>query len=69
MEVPNNEFGAPWNDVEKEVYVTITLRTCVTASFKGPSNPSQHDIEKVVKEHIKDAFASTDYSVEDINFD
>lgn len=68
-EVDTNEYGAPWNQIDKEVYVTITVRACIGVSFPGPANISESQIKTAVSEQIKEHFSNTDYSVENISYD
>lgn len=61
MEVPNDEYGAPWNDMDFERTVTITVKVTIPVSFKGPANISESMIRLAVVQKIKDDLESTIY--------
>ena len=66
--VSDSTYGAPWNDVEEEREVTITLKVITSVSFPGPSQPSEEEvlesIKKIVEEDLKKT--SEDYEIVDI---
>ena len=66
--VSDSTYGAPWNDIEEEREVTITLKACISVSFQGPARISEYEIvesiKKVGEEDLKKT--SENYEIESI---
>lgn len=68
MEVPNDEYGAPWNDMNFERTVDITITVTIPVSFKGPANISESMIRLAVAEKIKEDLGNTIYDEYGLDF-
>ena len=69
--VSDSTFGAPWNDIEIEKEVVITLKTTLQVSFQGPAQISDEQILEAMKEVIKEDLKKTqeDYEIASVEFD
>lgn len=66
--VSDSTYGAPWNDVEIEKEVTITLKSFITTSFPGPAQIEDSQVLESIKEIVKEDLKKTseDYEIIDI---
>lgn len=66
--VSDSTYGAPWNNVEEEREVTITLKAVISTSFPGPSQYSEEKVLESIKKIIEEDFKKTseDYEIIDI---
>lgn len=66
--VSDSTYGAPWNDVEIEETVIITLKAFITTSFPGPTQIEDELVLKSIKSIIEEDLKKTseDYEIVDI---
>lgn len=58
--VSDNTYGAPWNDIEIEKEIEITLNCVVSFSFLGPQKITDEMIKERINIEIKEGFNSPD---------
>ena len=71
--VSNNTFGAPWNNIEREIKIEMSFSFNTTVSFEGPSTEDmiQDRIDSFVESAKKDISfrlveAFPDYEVDEL---
>lgn len=63
--VSDSTYGAPWNNIEEEREVIITLKTIINVSLPGPSEYSEEDILESIKEIVESEIPG-EYEILDI---
>ena len=68
--ISDSTYGAPWNNVEEEREVTITLSASIVASFQGPDKITEEQILEAIKEIVqRDLSITTElYTVVDVSY-
>lgn len=63
--ISDSTYGAPWNNVEEEREVTITLKAVIGTSFPGPSQYSEEEILESIKQIVEEDLKKTseDYEI------
>ena len=54
--VTNSTFGAPWNEIEIEREVEVTIKCVISTSVSGPQKLSNEEENEIIKSMTKSRF-------------
>ena len=54
--VNDSSFGAPWNDIEIEKEVEVTIKCVISTSISGPQELSIEEENEIIKSITKSRF-------------
>lgn len=59
--VNDNTYGAPWNVIEIEKEVEITLKCVVSTTISGPRALNNEDEDNIIRQEIEDKINGFNY--------
>lgn len=58
--VSDSSFGAPWNDIEIEKEVEVTLKCVISTSIPGPRRITEEEKEEIIESICRDRLKEID---------
>ena len=54
--VSENTYGAPWNDIEIEKQVEVTIKCVISTSISGPQYLTEYEKNEIIESITKSRF-------------